>query len=216
VEKKVPKRGKAGKVDVPATYRDIFTDQVFDMFDALGESPFDPNVCTPQTVFAIEEQAWRPGTVDKFGRTLARMNRALNFARDAGDDAFIAKADRLARSYLKQRGQDIADERPEAARHLRELFCILREHFNFNNPEYAGPLAAYFMLWVVRSPDEWSDTIRARIWSDPGAAMESIKEALKKLMGRTRPVDEEDAIRHALIAVGYPEDQARNFFCRLD
>jgi hypothetical protein len=172
------------------------------------------------SVASRELDAWSPLDSDPSKRALARVDRALSLARALDDLSFIETLDRCARLYLEKHGEDIASDRAEAARVLRHLVSVAVSCPPFDRPDNSGrcalELGFIIVAFVVASPDEWSNRLRVRALSEPDRVIEGVRDALTRLFARTRGYDAEAIIREALIAMGYPETQAKNFFAKVD
>lgn len=228
VGEKVSKRGDAGKDEtcadiaapmMPPAAREVVFADALAWLRAMHEGR--PGPSGPFSGVAGRElDAWSPFDGDPSTRALARVDRALSLARATNDHSFIETLDRCARLYLEKHGEDIASDRAEAARVLRHLVAFATSHPPFDRPDSSGrcalELGFIIVAFIVASPDEWSNDLRLRALSEPGRVLEDVRDALTRLFGRTRGYDAEAIIREALVAMGYPETQAKNFFAKVD
>jgi hypothetical protein len=177
-----------------------------------GESTIPPS--------ELDWLAWNPGASQGPALAAARVLRAVELATTRGDGDVMRALERVAQAYLEEHGADLSQERATAARALRSQVQETCKHYEGSTHtiiEIAAGIAGVIMVWLLINGDLWSADIRATTLRDgPDLSLQRVRAALERVIRVRGLADAEPLIQAALVAMGYPENRAKNFFSRLD
>lgn len=164
--------------------------------------------------------AWNPSAAQGPALAAARVLRAVELAVMRGDADVMRDLERVAQAYLETHGEDLSQERTKAARSLRASIqetCKNYQTSTQTSADIAAGLAGLIMALLLINGDTWSADIRAAMLLEGGPlTLQRVRVALERVI-RVRGLDDaEPLIQAALVAMGYPENRAKNFFSRLD
>lgn len=186
---------------------------------ARGVSPLE-GVEKKSAPSELDWLAWNPGPAQGPALAAARVLRAVELATTRGDGAVMRDLERIARAYLEEHGEDLSLERAAAARDLRaqvQATCNRYDSSAHSITEIAAGMAGVIMVWFVINGDTWSADIRSTMLRD-GAdlSLQRARAALEHVIRVRGMADAEPMIQGVLVALGYPETKAKNFFSRID